>query len=541
MSNPQTQSDPIAEFIGLPREQQLSTLQQLSPEKQNALLSKVKEYRSRQKETKPLPSQQDMDAAFMKRMKALPPSNKPVPTWEGSDRNIMDFRPIVGALPVVGMTVGSLIGGGLAGPPGAVAGSAAGGALGEYGREKIEGEPASLGKIAGSGAIGAGSEFGGQIIGKGVEKVAGAISPKAIEASNKIIARLIKPTSKGATRVAGSATRLESDKAIAGAVNNVAGDARSLNELHSKVTNAIEDTTAATNRLVGQYAPQWKEAQISATGTPSSVSSAMVPRTALATGKEAPPAYAASQPGAKMYTKSGGVPIYRMVRKWMNDSIDQLDESMVADKSKVMSRLATMIFKKAGNTEITPADALELRRWIRRDLQWPAGTQKVRDKLYRDLNSQIESFLDAEDAAKFRENNAAVHRLLKAQDAIDNRLHSKYISPSGVGRYWLPATIGAAGGGAVGGILGGPKGAAAGASMGATAGGLAELGILIASTERGQLSRAAAMRAISGFKGLSLASKEAIHRAISAGNFEAARKIVEHLSNKPVAAALQTQ
>lgn len=45
-----TPTDPIAEFINLPREQQLSTLQQLSPEKQDALLGKVKEYRSRQKQ-----------------------------------------------------------------------------------------------------------------------------------------------------------------------------------------------------------------------------------------------------------------------------------------------------------------------------------------------------------------------------------------------------------------------------------------------------------------------------------------------------------
>lgn len=40
-----SQSDPIQEFIELPHDQQLSTLQKLSPEKQDKLLSKVKEYR----------------------------------------------------------------------------------------------------------------------------------------------------------------------------------------------------------------------------------------------------------------------------------------------------------------------------------------------------------------------------------------------------------------------------------------------------------------------------------------------------------------
>ena len=42
-----TQTDPIQEFIALPRDQQLSTLQELSPEKQDKLLAKVKEYRSK--------------------------------------------------------------------------------------------------------------------------------------------------------------------------------------------------------------------------------------------------------------------------------------------------------------------------------------------------------------------------------------------------------------------------------------------------------------------------------------------------------------
>jgi hypothetical protein len=41
-------SDPIQEFMALPLEQQLSTLQQLSPDKQDKLLAKVKEYRSKQ-------------------------------------------------------------------------------------------------------------------------------------------------------------------------------------------------------------------------------------------------------------------------------------------------------------------------------------------------------------------------------------------------------------------------------------------------------------------------------------------------------------
>lgn len=41
------QADPIQEFIALPREQQLSTLQQLSPDKQDKLLAKVKEYRQK--------------------------------------------------------------------------------------------------------------------------------------------------------------------------------------------------------------------------------------------------------------------------------------------------------------------------------------------------------------------------------------------------------------------------------------------------------------------------------------------------------------
>jgi len=40
------QSDPIQEFIALPRDQQMSTLQQLPPDKQDKLLAKVKEYRS---------------------------------------------------------------------------------------------------------------------------------------------------------------------------------------------------------------------------------------------------------------------------------------------------------------------------------------------------------------------------------------------------------------------------------------------------------------------------------------------------------------
>lgn len=40
------QSDPIQEFIALPRDQQMSTLQQLAPDKQDKLLEKVKEYRS---------------------------------------------------------------------------------------------------------------------------------------------------------------------------------------------------------------------------------------------------------------------------------------------------------------------------------------------------------------------------------------------------------------------------------------------------------------------------------------------------------------
>ena len=70
--------------------------------------------------------------------------------------------------PTIGSVGGGVIGGVLAGPPGAIALSALGGSVGEGARQSAQGEDMSLPKIALQGALGGVSEGGGMLVAKGI-------------------------------------------------------------------------------------------------------------------------------------------------------------------------------------------------------------------------------------------------------------------------------------------------------------------------------------------------------------------------------------
>lgn len=445
---------------------------------------------------KELPSQQSMDAAFIQRMKAMPKGTKPAPTWEGSDRNIMDARSLSGALPAAGMTAGSMVGA-LGGPPGAMAGAMVGGAAGEYAREKVEGEKTSAGSIYDTGVTAGLADVAGGIALKGVEKGIASVSPKATAKANVLIDRLLKPNIK--KLIGGTTSRVGTANEIAGAVNNVAGDAKTLPQLKEKVDSAIEDLTLKTQKIVDSYAAPWRNAPISGgqantTAPQLGAGTDVIPGTALSAGG------AAAQPGAttaKMYTKQGGIPLKRILQSSARKTAGELSATEVADKEKVVTRLAQMVYQHAGKQEITPSEALDLRRWMYSNVKWPKAALGMRDDIYSALNHQIEAFLQPEDAAAFRANNAQVHRLLKGRDAIDIRTLAQNRQGAHIThRWWILPLIGSSAGGGLGYAAGGGKGAAEGAAMGAGLGEIGSIGFGLAESPTGLLGRAALQRGI---------------------------------------------
>jgi hypothetical protein len=445
------------------------------------------------------------------------------------------------ALPVAGMTVGSIAGGAVGGPPGAMVGSMALGAAGEYGRQKLEDEETSPGKIYDVG-VGSGlAETGGALLTKGVTKGLEAVAGSS--RANILIDRLLKPSVK--KLILGTKTKVDTADAIASEVNKVAGNAHTLPQLKTKVDSAIEDLTIKTQKIVDSYAPQYVESSVSpaakaggAISTPGEVlppasrmltsgasqltagseiaaagKPALTPsEIAAVTGRTATPSAAGGTPTVKMFTKQGGIPLRSILRASANKTANELSETEVANKNKVVARLAQMIYQHAGKPEITPSEALQLRRWLYSSVKWPKAALGMRDDIYSALNRQIEVFLQPEDAAAFKANNASVHKLLRARDAID--LRSLEQNRRGVHlthRWWVLPLVGSSAGGALGYAAGGGKGAAEGAGIGAGIGELGSLGFGMAESPGGLLAQSAVSRTASkaAQKALPLAKKAA--------------------------------
>ena len=309
------------------------------------------------------------------------------------------------ALPIVGMTVGGVAGGPL--------GAAAGAGLGEMAREQSpEGKPiekVSPKKVAEETAIGGASEAGGNLLVKGAEKGAAALAPKMSGLADKLMVKIVKP-------LAGKAkpgTKVATATDIAHEVSKVAGSSATLTGLQNRVVGAMDAMNKSTTDIVNKYANAAKR-----------------------------------------------IPLYSILAEEGSKAIEYLNDAFVANKGKTIDQLVDNIRNHAGKDDLSPQEALELRRWMYKDIHWPIGTKGMRDKVYHAINQHIAESLSPEDAAAFRANNRVVHRLIKANEAIDNAQYAKMKAATRMG-------IGAMAGGAVGYKTGGVKGAVEGAGAGA--------------------------------------------------------------------------
>ena len=322
------------------------------------------------------------------------------------------------ALPIVGMTVGGL----MAGPIGAAAGAG----LGEVGRESSpEGkpiEPLSPKKIAEQAALGGLSELGGMALTKGIEKSAAAIAPKAADIADKLMVRIIKPLA-GKVK---PGTKVSTATDIAHEVGKVAGNSATLKGLQGRVQNAMDSLNKATTDIVGRYANSAKK-----------------------------------------------IPLYDILIDKGSKAIEDLNDAFTANKGKTVDQLVDNIRNHAGKDELSPQEALELRRFLYNDVHWPIGTKGFRDEVYHAINQHVADALSPEDAAAFRANNKVVHRLIKANEAIDNVQYSKM---KAAGRMGVGTLAGAAVGYKTGGVKGAIEGAGAGAALTSTPTMLGEAG-----------------------------------------------------------------
>lgn len=309
------------------------------------------------------------------------------------------------ALPIVGMTVGGMMGGPL--------GAAAGAGLGEIGREKSpEGksiEPLSPKKIAEQTAMGGVSELGGKVLTKGLEKGAAALAPKAANIADKLMVKIIKPL---AGRVKPGA-KVSTATDIAHEVGKVAGNSATLKGLQGRVQEAMSSANKATADIVERYTDSTKK-----------------------------------------------VPLYDILIDKGSKAIENLNDAFTTNKGKTVDQLVDNIRNHAGKDDLSPKEALELRRYLYNDVHWPIGTKGFRDEVYHAINQHISEALSSEDAAAFRANNKVVSRLIKANEAIDNVQYAKMKAAGRMG-------VGALAGGAVGYKTGGVKGAIEGAGAGA--------------------------------------------------------------------------
>lgn len=297
-------------------------------------------------------------------------------------------------LPTAGMVLGGMAGaaGGIETGPGALAtgaaGAAAGGVLGKEAQQEIK-EHLGISKrpsakkeaktLTGTAAMGAASEIGGQLATKVLEKGAAALAPKFASKADELITRLIKP----------SAARIPEEKQLSHAldisheVGKFAKGARSLKGLASKVLTAKQGIMSDTERLVSH----------------------------------------AADPNAK-------IPIYDILIDKGSAAIDRMADSNIPNYGKNMDALVQAISDHAGGkAEISPQEAIKLRRWLYSDdLRLPAGTKSFRDDVYHALNDHISQSMSPEDAKAFRANNRSVHRLIKAEKAIGKRLYKGAVS-----------------------------------------------------------------------------------------------------------------
>lgn len=341
----------------------------------------------------------------------------------------------VNALPLVGGIAGAFAGEGVGSIPGAAAGATLGKEAKEYISEKegwskkptaakeAEGLAKTAGTYAGLEATGLGAM-------KALGKVGEVIAPKAESLSDRLIAKIIKPSLSAKSEVAGSKGALDSVQQISHAVGKVAKNAKTLSGLQENVTGAINSITDASGKMLQKYD-------------------------------------GIAQP----------IRMQKILGMRGQEAIRDLDPKFVTDKTGTVRQLLKNIDKhmmdEFGTRELSPSQALQLRRWIRggtkdadgiTGMQWPAGTKTLRDSIYRDLNKSIESRLSGADAQEFRAGRSAVHRLLKGSEAIDRQQAMKFK------RGLKMMSIYGTGGGIVGYELGGKKGAVAGALAGASLG-----------------------------------------------------------------------
>lgn len=386
-------------------------------------------------------------------------------------------KAILSSLPTIGMTAG-----GIAGAPGlatGVAGAAAGAGLGKVVESTIEEkeglkpkatpkeEAKSLAASTGEGAL---AELGGKAATKVLEKGAAYVAPKLSDQATKIMAKIIKPSAR---RLIAGTGRAETARQVSQEVANVAGIARNLTQLGENVQNAIDGLTAKTDSIVAQYKPQEIEVPVTGkTGAPKQLTSGapqLTPGSAIGPvgGAAAAAGTAAGtkagQATAKVFVRQGQINLNRILQRSGRAAAENLSETEFPDKTRLVKRAAQMIARHAGSADLSPSDALSLRRWLRSGMKWPKALNGMRDDVYSELNRQIGSFLSPEDRAIFESNNAQVHRLLIGKDAIDSAMHKALINPS---RMVLHGGMG----GWLGYEAGGRKGAIVGAALGAATG-----------------------------------------------------------------------
>lgn len=369
---------------------------------------------------------------------AKPVSPKPAPS-ESLGQKVQSYAAELA--PAAGMMAGGIAGALTPVPGGAAIGAGLGGAAGEALSEHLKGEKVSPAKVAESGAIGAGSELGAGLVAKGVGKVAEAAAPKLSAQAEKIIARVVGPI--GAKMPAGG--KLEGTRAIAAEVNKVAGNAKSLAGLQTRVTAAKEAALATADQAV----------------------------------KSAP--------------ASTKISVYDTLISKGSQEIGEARARGLDYKAIQIDRLVDKLRTMAGADELSPADAAKLRSTLHQEYDpatkeplWPAGTKGFRTEVRKDLNRKIAASLPPDQAKQYLSSNLRAARLIDAENALDRKMASKLSTKQLLLRHGSRLGVGGVLGYEAGGYRGAVAGAAAGELLGSTAGELTQ-----AQSLRG-LSKAAA-------------------------------------------------
>lgn len=337
-------------------------------------------------------------------------------------------KALVGALPMIGGTVGGALGAMGAGPAGAVMGAAAGGAAGKNIENRFEGQDPHTGTGGAAITQGATELIGGQVLPKMLENIGANAVPKVYKALSNYIG--LKPSDLPKW----GRTAEEADK-ITKTVLQEAGVKKTLEAQKDAIEAARQAHDAATVKIV--QAPGAKTTDFH---------SVAIDRAVKLLGE----------------VEKEGVP---------QEQLNAIDKNLEGVTSNIKANM-------------TPSELLDTKRSIQKQITtWDRNTTNIRQRylqgLYDDINHAIVSALPKDAAADFRAHNVVQTHLITAREAAKEKLLAQQLKATpgiatrtvrGVVKPIVGATIGAT----VGGATEGRRGAVIGGLVGAGAGTVAE-------------------------------------------------------------------